>query len=163
MLERDVPNRECFELGIASLDTTLVFMINLGKADRHFSTSRTRRSHHHKFTRGFNELILSITVVAHDERNVARVTRNRIMAIDLETKRFEFFLVSDSTRLFLPTRQHHAAHVESVTAESVNQAEHVLIVGNSKVATDFILFDVACVDCNDDFGLVLDFFEHADL
>ena len=163
MLERNVPNRERFELGIAGLDATLVFVINLRKANSHLSTSRTRSSHHHKFTSRFDKFILAVTVIAHDERNVARIARNRVMAIDLETKGFKLFLVSDSTRLFLPTGQHDAAHVKPVTAERINQAENVLIVGDSQVTANLVLFDVASVNRNDDFGLVLDFFKHADL
>ena len=162
VLERDVPNRERFKLGIASLDTALVFMINLREADSHLSTTRTRSGHHHEFARSFNKFILAITVIAHHERDVARITGNRIMAIDLESKAFELFLVSNCARLFLPASQHHTAHVKAITTESVNQAKDVLIVGNAEVATNLVLFDVASIDGDDDFGLILELFEHAD-
>ena len=161
VLERDVPNRERFKLGVASLDTALVFMINLREADGHLSTSRTRSGHHHEFARSFNKFIFAITVIAHHERDVARITGNRIMAIDLETKGFKLFLISDCARLFLPAGQHHTAHIKAITAESVNQAKNVLIVGNAEVATNLVLFDVASIDGNDDFGLILELFEHA--
>ena len=62
----------------------------------------------------------------------------------------------------MPAGQHHRAHVKAVAAEGVNQAEHVLIVGNAQVAADLILLDIACVDGDNDFGLVLDLFQHAD-
>ena len=162
VLERDVPNRERFKLGIASLDTALVFMINLREADSHLSTTRTRSGHHHEFARSFNKFIFTITIIAHHERDVARITGNRIMAIDLESEAFELFLVSDCARLFLPAGQHHTAHIKAITAESVNQAKNVLIVGNAEVATNLVLFDVASIDGDDDFGLILELFEHAD-
>ena len=84
MLERNVPDRESLELGVPRLDSTLVFVVNLRKAHGHLSTSRARCGHHHEFAGGFNKFILAVTIVAHHQRNVARIASNRIMTVNLE-------------------------------------------------------------------------------
>ncbi len=162
MLERDVPDGERFELRVTGLDATLVLVINLREAHGHLSTPGAGSRHHHKFARRFDKFILAVAVVAYNQRNIARVTRNRVVAVNLESQSFQLLLVGNSTRLFLPAGQHHRAHVEAITAERVNQAEHVLVVGNAEVAADLVLFDVTRINGDNDFGLVLDFFEHAD-
>ena len=43
MLKRKIPDWEGFELSIAGFNSTLVFMIELGKAGSHFSASRAWR------------------------------------------------------------------------------------------------------------------------
>ena len=158
MLERNVPNREGLELGIPRLDSTLVFVVNLRKAHSHLSTSRARCGHHHEFAGGFNKFILAVTIVAHHQRNVARVTRNRVMAINLEAKVFKLLLIGNGTRLFLPAGQHHGTHVQAIPTESVDQAQHVLVIGNAQVAANLVLFDVTRVNRDNDFGLVLELF-----
>ena len=40
MFERDIPDRECLELGISGADATLILMIELGETGCHLSASR---------------------------------------------------------------------------------------------------------------------------
>ena len=58
---------------------------------------------------------------------------------------------------------HHAAHVQVHGPERVDEPEHVAVVGDAQVPPDFVLLDVAGVDGDDDFRLVLHLGQHADL
>ena len=46
MLERQIPDRECLELGVACLDAPLVFMVKLGQAGCHLAAAGTRCGDH---------------------------------------------------------------------------------------------------------------------
>ena len=80
------------------------------------------------------------------------------MAINLEAKVFKLLLIGNGTRLFLPAGQHHGTHVQAIPTESVDQAQHVLVIGNAQVAANLVLFDVTRVNRDNDFGLVLELF-----
>ena len=48
MLEREIPHREGFKLGIARIDASLVLMVELGEAGSHFSAAWPRGCDDHQ-------------------------------------------------------------------------------------------------------------------
>ena len=52
---------------------------------------------------------------------------------------------------------------ETVAAEQVDQAQNVLVIGNTKVTTSLVFLDVVRVDRDDNLDIVGDALEHAEL
>ncbi len=50
VLQRQIPNREGFELGVTGINATLVFLIKLREADRHLTRARPRSGNNHQRT-----------------------------------------------------------------------------------------------------------------
>ena len=89
MFQRNVPDREGFKFCIACVDTTFVFMVELGKAGSHFAASRSRCGYNNQRTGGFNIFVLAVAFVADNERNVAWITGNGIMQIYTDSQVFQ--------------------------------------------------------------------------
>jgi hypothetical protein len=57
----------------------------------------------------------------------------------------------------------HSRDGKAVAAEQVNQAQHILVIGNAKVTTSLVFLDVVRVDRDDNLDIVGDALEHAEL
>ena len=57
----------------------------------------------------------------------------------------------------------NAAHKEPHAAESVNEAEHIRVIGNAEIAAHLTLFDIGGVDHDHDFSLLFELKEHINL
>ena len=86
MLQWNIPDREGLKLRIACMDAPLVFVVQLGQTGGHFSTSWSRCSDDNQRTGSLDIIIFSITFITDDQRNIARVARNHIMGIYLDTQ-----------------------------------------------------------------------------
>ena len=73
--------------------------------------------------------------------------------------------VKESVRRILSavTGQHHAAHIQPHVPENINQAEDVLIIGDTQISPHFILLNVPGVDGDDDLHIILQLLKHPDL
>ena len=65
--------------------------------------------------------------------------------------------------LVLVARDHHAGRGKAHGAEDVQQAQHVLVVGDAQVAAYLVLLDVVSVDGDDDLNVGGHLLQHADL
>ena len=99
MLKRQIPNRECFKLCIAGINSTLMILIKLGKADRHFSASRTRCRYDDQRMGSFDIIIFAIAFITDNERNIGRISRDIIMDIDRDIQLFQAVLEQKGTFL----------------------------------------------------------------
>ena len=72
MLERQVPDRESLELGVAGLHAAQVFVIELREADGHFAATRPRRSHDDERARGLDILVAAVALLRNDLLRVVR-------------------------------------------------------------------------------------------
>ena len=86
VLERQIPNGKGFKFCVACTYAALIFMIELGEADRHFARPGTRSGNDNERARGLDILILSIPVIGHNERHIAGISGNGIMGIDLHAE-----------------------------------------------------------------------------
>ena len=85
------------------------------------------------------------------------------MAIHLHAKRFKAAAESDGTALLFVAREHYAANVKAEIAKCIDQAKHVLVISDAKVASDFIFLNIGRVDGNHDLYVVFDARKHLDL
>ena len=47
-------------------------------------------------------------------------------------------------------------------AENVDQAEHIVIIGNAQIAPNLVLLDISSINGNDDFNVLLQLLQHSD-
>ena len=89
-------------------------MVELGKAGCHFSASRSRRSDNNEWTFGFNVIIFTITFIADDQRNIARITVDGVVAVNLDAHGFK--LVFEDICGVLPgiVGDYNASNIESL-------------------------------------------------
>ena len=91
------------------------------------------------------------------------VSLDLIVAVNAHTERFKSGLEFDSRGLISPTGEHNAAYHQSKSAESVDEAQNVEVVGDAKVTAHLILFNIRCVDDDNDLDLFLELCEHMHL
>ena len=82
MLERQVPDREGFKLGIARVDAPGVLLVELAQAGGHFAAAGAGGRHQHQRAAGFDIFVAAKAVLAHDQLHVIGVALDGIMAVD---------------------------------------------------------------------------------
>ena len=163
MLERQVPDRESLELGVAGLHAAQVFVIELREADGHFAAARPRRSHDDERARGLDILVAAVALLRNDLLRVVRIPFDRIVAVGLYAKLLQALAERLGRRLRRVLREDDAADVQSGDAERVDQAQHVEVVGNAEVAAHLVFLDVVGADGDDDFRLLAQREQHIQL
>src|SRR5699024_698492 len=124
MLEREVPDGECLKFCVPCVDSSFVFVIELGKTGCHFSASRTRRCYDHKRPGRADVVIFSVSFIADDERHIGRISWDHIVQVHRNIELFQTVL--EQERTFLPGKlsDRYASHIEPLLAVSVDQAEY---------------------------------------
>ena len=163
VLERQVPDREGLELGIAGLDAAPVLVIELAQAGGHLAAARAGRGHDDEGALGLDVIVLSEAVVRDDQRDVGGIIRDDIVPVGLDAQRLEPLheLVGDG--LAAVVRHDDAADIQPDAAEGVDQPQRVVLVGDAEVAAALAALDVVGGDGDDDLGHVLHLEEHAHL
>ena len=163
VLERQVPDREGLELGVAGHDAPLMLMVELGETGGHLSAAGTGRSKHHKGTGGLNIVVAAKSLITDDLGDIMRIALNGIVEVDLHTQALQTLLKGICGRLAGIAGHHNAAHIHIHGTEHVDQAQHVAVIGNTQVATDLILFNITGTDDNDHLCGILHLGKHPDL
>ena len=163
VLERQVPDREGFKLRVARLDPALVLVVELGKAGRHLAAAGSRSGHDDQRARRFDIVVAAVALVADDELEVRRVVGDAVMAVDLQAHRGHALFKHDGRGLLRVLGQDDRADIQAETAEHVDQAHDVRVIGDAQIAAAFVLFDVVGADSDDDLRLLLELKEHLDL
>ena len=163
MLEGQVPDGERFKLGIAGSNAPLIIMVQLGKAGGHFAAAGTGGRDHHQRVAGFNIVIVAKAFIAHHIGHVGGIARNGIMAVAADAKGRQALQKGVRPGLSRITGDHDAAHIQIQTAENVDQAQHIILIGDAKVAADLVLLNVGRGDGDHDLHIVLELLEHTDL
>ena len=111
MLQGQIPNGEGFKLSIASLYTTLIFMIQLGQASSHLATARSGGSHHHQRAGGLYIIVTAIALITDNMLHIMRITLDGIMEVNLNIQCLQ--LLFEAFDRFLPfiLGNNNAAHV----------------------------------------------------
>ena len=107
MVERKIPDRECLELCITGAHTTLMLMVELRKAGRHFSTSRSWSGDNDERAGRFNVIIFTVALVTDDQRDIFRIALNAVMTVDRNALSFQTPV--SYTHLPADERIHHYA------------------------------------------------------
>ena len=163
MAEREVPDREGLELGIARADAALVLMVELAETGGHLAAAGAGRRDDDEGARRLDIIVLAEAVVADDELDIVRIIGDDEVAVDLQSQLLETELELFRRALAAKMREHHAADVEPAAAERVDQAEGVLVIGDAEVAAALVALDVVRRDDDDDLRVVLHLHEHAHL
>ena len=137
-------------------------MVELGKAGCHLSASRSRSCDNDERTCCLDIIVLSVTFIADDERDIARVAVNLVVAVNLKTELFQFVFELLDRRCVNVAGDHDAADIESAVGEYSDQAQHVEVVCNAQIVAHFVLCDISGVDRDDDLRLVSELHQHAE-
>ena len=162
MLERKVPNRECFELGVSGLHTPFVLVVKLRQARGHLAASRPRGRHDNKRVRRFDVLVFAVPLVTDNQRQVMRITGNRIVFVRSHAESRQAPHEGIGCRLSVVLCNDDRSDEKAEIAEHINQTQHVIFVRNAVICTDFIFFDIGSRDGNNDFHVIFHLREHAD-
>ena len=163
VLQRDGPDRECLELGVACLDAALILMIELGKTCSHLSRTGTRSRYDNELSGRLDIIILTVTVFTYDKRNVGRISCDRIVSVRLNAEASESCFELLGQRLASKLGNYNASYKESELGESIDQAENFLVIGNSQVSSSLILLNGISIDRDNDLGIFRKGLQHSDL
>ncbi len=163
VLQRQVPNGERLVLRVAGLDAALVLVVELREARGHLARAGTGRGHHDERLGGFDELVFAIALGRDDARRVVGVAGDGVVQVALDPQAVEALAEGHGGRLVLVAGDHHAGGGEAHGAEDVEQAQHVLVVGDAQIPAHLVLLDVVGADGDDDFHVGGHLLQHADL
>ena len=163
VLQRQVPDGERLELGVAGLGAALVLVVELREAGRHLARAGAGRGHDHQRTAGLDELVFAVALVADDVLDVVGVAGDGVVQTALDAERVEAAAERVGVGLAGVLRDDHVADEEAHAAEHVHQAQQVVIVGDAQIAARLALLDIVGVDARDDLDVVDEALEHADL
>ena len=163
MLEGKIPHGEGFEFCIAGCDTSLVLVVELGEAGCHLTAAWTGGGDDHQGSGGFDIVVATKALLADDVSHIRGIVGDGIMAIDLDTQLLHGFFEHVGGVLPCVTGEHYASYVQTYTVEAIDKAHDLSIVGNTQVPSVFIVFDVICVDSNNDLSLISQGLKHTQL
>ena len=161
--QRQIPDRERLELGVARAHTALVLVVELAQAGGHLAAAGAGRSHDDEAARRLDVVVAAEAVVADDARNVGRVVRNDVVAVYADAEHLEPVLEFLRCRLTAVVRDDDAADIEPAALKGVDQAQHIQIVGDAVVAAHLAADDVLGADDDDDLSLLLELQKHLQL
>ena len=131
-----------------------MFMIKLRKTGGHFSAAGARRCHYNKRTFCLNVIILAVSFITDNERDISRITRYNIMKIDPDAKAFQAGFEKISAALSTVLCDDNAAHIKAGMHKFFPKPENIRIIGYAKISTDFVAFDISRAYDDHDFRLV---------
>ena len=85
------------------------------------------------------------------------------MAVNLYSQSLQPALISGGAGLSGILGQTYAAHVQAVVAESVDQPEHIHIIGDSQVGAHLAFLNIRRIDDDNDLRLIFQLYQHVDL
>ena len=147
--------RESLKFGVAGLDASAVFVIELREAGRHLAASGAGSGHDHKGTAGLDVVVAAIAVFADDQRDINGISGNGIVPVYLKSQGLKLLFIDDRRGLIGKSCQHDAPYIEAVTCKCVDETQQILVISDSEVASDFILLNIGSVDRHHDLSLVL--------
>ena len=163
MLQRQAPDREGFELGVAGLDAALVLVVELAEAYCHLAASGAGGRDDYKGSRGLDVVVAAEPLVGVDEVHVGGVALDGIVAVGGHSHALQALAEGVGAALAVVVCDYHRVDRESAADEGLAQTEHIHIVGYAQILAYFVFLDVACGNHDDYLGLVGQLPEHAQL
>ena len=120
MVERQVPDREGLELGVAGLDAALVVVVELGEAGGHLAAAGAGSGDNDQLAGGLDVFVSAEAFIADDVGDVGGVALNRVVAVNLDAQRLQTLLEGQCHRLTLEAGHHDAADIQSKAAKDVD-------------------------------------------
>ena len=160
MLERQIPDRECLELGIAGIDSPFVLMVKLGEAGRKLSRARPGSGDDHERPARLDVFIFAISLVAHDQVKIVRIPLDNIVQIYPDPVLFQVVLKEDRAVLILEMRYAHRSHIETAVTEFIDQTQDVGVIRDSEIPAYLVVLYIDRRDDDDHFRLIPKLHEH---
>ena len=161
VLQRQIPDREGLIFCIAGVYTAFVLMVKLGKAGCHLSASRSRCGNDNERAGCLDVLVLSVSLIAHDQRHIMRVARNRVVNVNRDAELLQSLLERVCAVLAGVLGDDNASDIEAASAELVDQTEHVAVIGDAEVTADFVFLNIGCGNCHYNLCLIGKLHQHA--
>ena len=161
--QRQVPDRERLELGVASAHAALVLVVELAQACGHLAAAGAGRGHDDETARRLDIVVAAEAVVADNARDVGRIVRDDVVPVYADAERLEPVLEFLRRRLTAVVRDDDAADIQSAALKGVDQAQRVVVIGDAEVAAALAALDVVGRDGDDDLRLVAHLHKHAHL
>ena len=162
MLQRQVPDRESLEFGVAGLDAALKLVIHLRQAGCHFAGIGAGAGHDHDRLFGFDIGVCAVALAADDGVEFGRISLNRAVGVDLDAAAGKLVQERAHRRLVLIARDHDSPDLQSPVVQVVDGAHGVGVVGDAEIGAHFTLFDVPGENADDDVDLVLELLQQLD-
>ena len=163
VLEGKVPDGEGLKLGVSGLDAAFHLLVELAQAHCHFSAARAGSRNNYQRAGGLHIAVLAETLFRVDQGHVFGISFDGMVVVDGDTHALQTGAVGVCAGLAVVVGDHHAAHQEASLHELVTEAEDVHVVGDAKVAADFVLLNVHGADDYDYFTVVAELLEHFEL
>ena len=162
MFQRNIPDREGLEFGIASCNSTFVFMVELRKTGCHFSASRSWCCNNDQRTGSLDIFVFAVTFVTYDKGDIAWISGDTVMEVYRYAHFFQTFLEMIYTFLTCIACDTHTAYIKSTSGKFFNQTKNFYIVGDSQIATHFVFVNIRSADNNDNFSLITELHQHTE-
>ena len=163
MLEGQVPDGEGLELRVASRDTALVLVVELGQAGCHLARTGAGSGDDNERAGSFDVLVLAVALVGDDELYIARIACDGVVGVDLDAQCDQTAFERIGSSLTCILGDNDRTDIQTDAAECVDQTQDIDIIGDTQIRADFVLLDVASRDGDDDFSLIGHLREHAHL
>ena len=163
MLEREVPDGESLELGIAGMYAPFVLAVELAETHRHLSASRSRCGDDDERSLGLHVVVLSESLVGGDFSHVVGVSVDEVVVVGFDSHPCEPLAELVCSTLSVVVGDDHRSNEKSPCHELIAQAQHVLVVCDSEVGPDLVLLNVLGTDDDDNLDAVADLLEHTQL
>ena len=163
MFQRQVPYRERLEFGVSGFDAPLVLLIELAEAHCHFPAARSRCCDYYQRFCGLHIVIFPEPFIGVDESHIVGVAVYGVMVVGFDAEVLEALSVGIRTVLPVIMSYDHRIDKESAVLELVSESQNILVVCDSEVLTDFVLFYVNGADDNNYFGTVAQLLKHLQL
>ena len=142
VLQREIPDRECFKFCITGIHSALVLVIELAETCCHLPAAGARSGDNYQATTGFNVFVAAKSFLGNNEGDVGGIIRYNVMAIDSNAENPKTLNKLICRRLLAVMGNNNAANVKPDSAESVNKPQCVLIIGNPKITAPLGALDV---------------------
>ena len=138
-------------------------VVELAQAGGHLAGAGAGGRDHHQGVGGLDEFIPAVALGGDDFGDVVGVALDGVVGVDLDAQVLQAAAEGVRGPLAGILGDDHAAHEELLRPEGVDEAQHVLVVGDAQIAPDLVLLNGGGVDGNDDFRGIPQLQEHADL
>ena len=156
MVDRQVPDRERLELGIAGLATLAELVIDLGKTGGELSASRARSRDDDNLGIGRDVGVGAVALVADDHVNIVRVAHYGTVEVDLDSAPCEHVGEVVGASLSVVPGDYDLVGLDAPGCEVIDHLEDVRVVRDSEIRSHLAVLDVSGMDADDDVQILLE-------
>jgi len=161
--EREVPDREGLELGVARVDAPAVVVVELGEAGGELAAAGPRARDDDQGLFRLDVVVGPVALVAHDEVHVGGVALREAVGVDPDVAPLELVLELPGRGLVLEAGDHDPQDADAPVAQVVDELQGVGVVGDPEIGPDLLALDVSREDAQQQVHLVLEVLQQPEL